>query len=125
MLGDRVVDVPRRDQLYADYPETWREQRYGRGFTLYGLLEDIPLDRTSTWERLGDGEYDLVVIGDIWRCWGTYVQLLGFADRASGSPWSTAPTRRRRTLRGPVVAATAARGCCRAPTLACRTSSVS
>lgn len=81
VLGERVVDIPRRDQLYRDYPETLRRGRYGRGFTLYGLLDDIPLDRTSTWERLGDGEYDLVVIGDIWRCWGAYVQFARFASQ--------------------------------------------
>ena len=80
VLGERVVDIPRRDQLYSDYPEAWRRQRYGRGFTLYGLLDDLPLDRTSSWERLAGGEYDVVVIADIWRCWGAYVQLLRFAD---------------------------------------------
>lgn len=81
VLGDRVVDVPRRDQLYADYPEHWRRERYGRGFTLYGgLLEDIPLDRTSSWEQLAGGAYDLVVIGDIWRCFGIFAQLLPFFE---------------------------------------------
>lgn len=79
VLGDRVVDVPRRDQLYADYPDEWRRELYGRGFTLYsGHLEDIKLDRTESWERLADGEYDLVVVGDIWRCFGTFAQILPF-----------------------------------------------
>jgi hypothetical protein len=82
VLGDRVVDVPRRDPLYLDYPEEWRGGRYGRGFTLYsGSLPEIPIDRTSSRERLANRDFDLVVIGDIWRCFGQFAELLPFLDR--------------------------------------------
>jgi hypothetical protein len=77
VLGDKVVDTPRRDPLYVDYPDAWRGGLYGRGFTLYsGSLPELPIDRTHTRERLADGEFDLVVIGDIWRCWGHFMELL-------------------------------------------------
>jgi hypothetical protein len=82
VLGDRVVDVPRRDPLYVDYPDEWRGGRYGRGFTLYsGSLPEIPIDRTSSRERLNTGEFDLIVIGDIWRCFGQFAEVLPFLDR--------------------------------------------
>jgi hypothetical protein len=76
VLGDRLVEVPKRESLYSNYPEEARARLYGRGFGLYGLLEDIPIDRGSTWERLEEDEFDLVVIGDIWRSFGAWVQHL-------------------------------------------------
>ena len=80
VLGDRLVETPRRDPLYTDFPDSWRSSQYGRGFTLYsGSLEPIEIDRTSTRERLHAGEFDLLVIGDIWRCYGTFAELLPFA----------------------------------------------
>jgi hypothetical protein len=80
LLGDQVVDTPRRDPLYADFPQEWRSRQYGRGFTLYsGSLPAQDVDRTRTRERLMDGEFDLVVIGDIWRCYGEFAELLPLA----------------------------------------------
>jgi hypothetical protein len=77
VLGDRVIDAPRRDPLYADYPPDLRPRRYGHGFTLYGgLLEDVPVDRAWTALRLERGEFDLVVFGDIQNGFGRWVELL-------------------------------------------------
>jgi hypothetical protein len=77
LLGERVVDVPRKDSLYANYPPDLRRSRYGRGFTLYGgLLEDVPVDRAWTARRLEQGEFDLVVFGDIQNGFGRWVELL-------------------------------------------------
>lgn len=77
LLGDRVTDWPRADQLYAGEPEAHREVRYGRGFTLYGgLLEDLPIDRTWITERLAGGVFDLVILGDVTRRGGMLVELL-------------------------------------------------
>jgi hypothetical protein len=76
LLGERVVEVPRREPLYSDYPAELRRQRYGHGFTLYGgLLEDIPVDRASTALRLERGDFDLVVFGDIQNGFGRWVEL--------------------------------------------------
>jgi hypothetical protein len=80
ILGDRFVETPRRDPLYSDYPEEWRALQYGRGFTLYsGSLDPIPIDRSSTREHLAMGNFDLLVIGDIWRAYGTFVELVAVA----------------------------------------------
>ena len=80
ILGERLVETPRRDSLYSDFPEEWRQRQYGRGFTLYsGSLDPIPIDRSGTRERLAAGEFDLLVIGDIWRAYGVFVELLPLA----------------------------------------------
>jgi hypothetical protein len=80
LLSEQFVETPRRDPLYSDYPNEWRARQYGRGFTLYsGSLDPIEIDRTGVRERLEAGEFDLMVIGDIWRCYGTLLELLPLA----------------------------------------------
>jgi hypothetical protein len=74
LLGARVVDFPKRDISYRSYPHV--ERLYGRGFTLYGLLDDVPVDRRLVMDRARQGEYDLIVFGDIWRYFGSFVELL-------------------------------------------------
>jgi hypothetical protein len=78
VLGADAVDAPRRDALYRDHPDAWRGEHYGRGFTLYGgLLDDDPtIKRFNTREALADGAFDLLVVGDVWRCFGTFAELL-------------------------------------------------
>jgi hypothetical protein len=84
ILGANVIDVPRRDALYSDYPPEWRRRRYGKGFTLYGgLLEDSFVDRSWIARRLELGEFDLVVFGDIQHGFGRWVELL---RAAHGTP---------------------------------------
>lgn len=46
---------------------------YGRGFTLYGLLPDIDVDRERALDRIG--EFDLVVFGAIWETPDLYAKL--------------------------------------------------
>jgi hypothetical protein len=74
VLGARVVDFPKREISYGSYPHL--EQVYGRGFTLYGLLEDEPVDRRLALDRARQGAFDLIVFSDIWRYFGTFVELL-------------------------------------------------
>ena len=77
-LGLEVVDYPRKQVLYAGYqvcsgaPELGVR---GHGFTLYGLLEDRPVDRSFVIQRLEAGWFDLVVIGQVWRQWGQLLDL--------------------------------------------------
>jgi hypothetical protein len=78
LLGSRVVDFPKRDISYRSYPHV--DRLYGRGFTLYGLLEDEPVDRRLVMDRARRGEYDLIVFGDIWRYFGSFVELLPSLD---------------------------------------------
>jgi hypothetical protein len=74
LLGERVVDFPKSEISYRTYPNL--ERIYGRGFTLYGLLEELPIDRTLVMDRARQGGFDLIVFGDIWRYFGSFVELL-------------------------------------------------
>jgi Glycosyl transferases group 1 len=78
-LGDSVIDFPKKDASYRSYPNV--AGLYGHGFTLYGLLEDLPLDRMLAMERARRGDFDLIVFGDIWRNFGPFLELLPSLDR--------------------------------------------
>jgi hypothetical protein len=75
VLGENVVDVPRRDPLYEDLDPERRTRLYGRGFTLYGLLPEIEIDRGWPLASALQGDFDVVVLADIHRDWGSWVQL--------------------------------------------------
>ena len=72
LLGADVVDVPRRDSLYAVEDQS---RVYGRGFTLYGTLPEIDVWRGWAIDRAMRGEFDVVVFADIWRYWGPWAQM--------------------------------------------------
>jgi hypothetical protein len=65
LLGDAVVDFPKRWPMYAG---TDLGSLYGRGFGLYGLLPDLDLDRHGVFER----SWDLVVSAVLWRDWASW-----------------------------------------------------
>lgn len=75
ILGADIVDYPKRDFAYESYPRERRGDLYGHGFSLYGLLEDLPIDRGRTLQLAVEGEFDLVVFADIWGTFGTFVQM--------------------------------------------------
>jgi hypothetical protein len=80
LLGPQVVDFPKRVISYRSYPDV--DGLYGRGFTLYGLLEDEPIERRLAMDRARQGDFDLIVFGDIWRYFGSFVELLPWLDRS-------------------------------------------
>jgi hypothetical protein len=80
LLGTNVVDFPKREISYRSYLHLPRI--YGRGFTLYGLLDDVPIDRTLVMDRARQGGFDLIVFGDIQRYFGTFVELLPTLGRS-------------------------------------------
>ena len=75
LLGANAVEYPKHEAMYTSYPAERKAGLYGRGFTLYGLLDDIEVDREKPFERAVDGDFDLVVFADIWRVFGEFVQL--------------------------------------------------
>ena len=81
LLGDEVVDFPKKESLYRGFAAGSGE-RYGLGFTLYGLLDDVPVDRHDVFERARGREFDFVVIGDVWRSFGLYAQLVPYLKPA-------------------------------------------
>jgi hypothetical protein len=80
VLGERVVDFPKSEISYRTYPHL--DRIYGCGFTLYGLLDDLPIDRTLVMDRARKGEFDLIIFGDIWRYFGPFVELLPALSRS-------------------------------------------
>ena len=85
-LGLDVIDYPRKKVLYRGgdtCPVAPQIGVRGHGFTLYGLLDDRPVDRSFVTQRLEAGWFDLVVIGQIWRQWG---QLLDLAPLLQNLP---------------------------------------
>ncbi|QLC34406.1 hypothetical protein EFA46_009360 [Halarchaeum sp. CBA1220] len=61
------VDVPRKDVVYAAHEDA-AEDVHGGGFTVWGTLEGgDDVDREAPFERLEDGEFDLLVFGNVRR----------------------------------------------------------
>lgn len=82
-LGANALDFPKADFLYTTYPEEQRLSLYGRGFGLYGLLDDIPLDRNRVFARAANGEFELIVFADIWRSFGAFTELIPRIPRST------------------------------------------
>lgn len=76
LLGDNCVDVPRYDSMYDPLTDSFRSKLRGGGFTLYGLLEDMPelVEARYFWEVDLDS-YDLIVISKIWEQWQLFEKL--------------------------------------------------
>ncbi len=99
LLGTGAVDFPKAEPLYANAPPATRARVRGGGFTLYGLLDDPPIDRSRLLDRAIAGEFDLVVFGDIWRTFGLWTEwapqlghvrlaVLDGADRVEPFPYA-------------------------------------
>jgi hypothetical protein len=106
LLGTTVVDFPKAEFLYDSYPLERRGELYGHGFSLYGLLPDLPVDRQRVFERARHGGFDLIVFADIWNAFGNFVGLapmisetpmavLDGADREEPYPYAGTWWRRR------------------------------
>ncbi|CAN5721229.1 hypothetical protein BH10BAC3_BH10BAC3_33880 [soil metagenome] len=69
--------------MYKPYTEGMRKKIRGRGFTLFGLLDDIPelaTERFFIWEK-NILDFDVYIIADIWRQWDDYERLCRLVDR--------------------------------------------
>jgi hypothetical protein len=80
LFGQDVVDFPKAERLYRNCPEAMRKRVRGGGFTLYGLLEDADINRHNLYWRIEQNEFDLIIIGDIYREFGGFVQLVPRLD---------------------------------------------
>lgn len=64
ILGETVVDVPRKDIVYKDYDENLKN-RWGRGFTTTKIIDEIPLDRSNIENRIRAREFSHIVFSSI------------------------------------------------------------
>jgi hypothetical protein len=74
LLGADAVDYPKAEFLYDSAGPGVLARVRGGGFTLYGLLPDLPVDRDHVLARALDGEFELVIFGDIWRTFGLWTE---------------------------------------------------
>src|SRR5258707_1830032 len=77
IVGGQCVDLPRFDCMYKPLNDSMRAKIRGHGFTLYGLLEDMPelvAERFLIWHK-NIHSFDYYIISDIWNCWETYIKL--------------------------------------------------
>lgn len=81
LLGPDVVDHPRMDAMYETMSPSRRRQLYGRGFSLYGSLPDLEVDRLRIEARVADGGFDAVIFSDIHRTFGRFIELLPILGR--------------------------------------------
>ncbi|MBD2093920.1 glycosyltransferase family 1 protein [Trichocoleus sp. FACHB-591] len=81
LLGKNCVDVPRYDSLYAPLEDHLRSKLRGYGFTIYGLLEDIPdlAHERYFWQK-DLNKYDLIVIANIWSQWEIVWDLISLVE---------------------------------------------
>lgn len=78
ILGSNCVDLPRFDCMYDPLSDSMRAKIRGNGFTLYGLLNEIPElvnERFFIWHK-NIHDFDYYVIADIWNSWETYLKLI-------------------------------------------------
>jgi hypothetical protein len=62
-----VVDFPKADRMYRSASEDLISTRRGYGFTLYGTLQDIPVERPDVMTAEYAAQFDLIIVADIWR----------------------------------------------------------
>lgn len=82
IYGANCVDLPRFDCMYAPIKQGVLNKIRGHGFSLYGLLEDMPEleeERFFIWQK-NIADFDLYIIADIWNSWRMLDQLLEHVD---------------------------------------------
>ena len=77
LLGEDCVDVPRYDCMYAPLENELKSKLRGNGFTLYGLLPDLPLQAQRYYWQSQLNTFDVIVIANIWRQW---IDLWNYRD---------------------------------------------
>ncbi len=81
LLREDVVDFPHHDVMYKGGYAAHKSKIYGQGFTLYGLLEDIPIDRFRINEKVTAGFFDLIIFSSIFHSFGLFIEFLPFLNR--------------------------------------------
>jgi hypothetical protein len=66
LLGERVVDVPKIEHIYNNYPGD-DAGLWGRGFSYARVLDDPPIYRENIDQRILNREFDLIIYGSVHR----------------------------------------------------------
>jgi len=76
LQGPDVLDFPRYDCMYEDYPKEKLNLQHGRGFTLFGRLADPWPDRKARKGPPDPRDYNLTIFSDIWNQTSLFLDLL-------------------------------------------------
>jgi len=89
LLGANCIDANHMWYMYSDtMTEYWNSRvpnngkSYGNGFTLYGLLENIDVDRTDIQNKIKNKYFDKVVYGSITRCHDYFAEVSANYDKS-------------------------------------------
>jgi len=66
LIGDRVVDIPKIEHIYQNYPNDL-DEFFGKGDTYTKTVKDLSVDRENIEERIKAREFDLVIYGSLHR----------------------------------------------------------
>jgi hypothetical protein len=81
LLGSAVVDSKKIPYMYKDYSRTHKfEDLYGKGFSVYGLLDNIEVDRDDLVSKIKSKFFDLVIYGSIHRSQEFILEVLESYD---------------------------------------------
>lgn len=80
ILGEGVVDFPKHEIMYKNCNPESKKQIRGGGFTLYGLLDDIPIDRFRIHHKVIEDYFNLIIFSHIFDHFGSFLELLPYLD---------------------------------------------
>lgn len=78
LFGEDVVDLNEAWYMYDDFRKYWtdrvpgRGMEYGRGFTLYGRLPKLNIDRHDIPLKIGQHYFDKIIYGSMNRCFESW-----------------------------------------------------
>lgn len=80
LVEPAVVDHPRYDCMYRDYPPERLARQHGKGFTLFGRMPDPGYARSSKDKHPDPRNFDLTIIADIWNQTDVFLDLFPKLD---------------------------------------------
>jgi len=73
----QVTDYPKKKLIYKQ-GFTKNPEIHGGGFTIYGLINNVAVDRSNIRKKLSEGIFDLIIFADIFRSFGLFVEFLPY-----------------------------------------------
>lgn len=69
VFGETIIDVNKLQYMYKTFLDIEKSKLYGKGFSLYGLLEDsVKIDRNNIENKIINQYFDLIIYANVYRC---------------------------------------------------------
>jgi hypothetical protein len=82
VFHENVIDYPKQECLYKTFDVSSNNtQLYGKGFTLYRLLEDMLIDRENIEQKLYKKYFDLIIFSSIFNMFEIFSRFLPYLAR--------------------------------------------